>query len=105
MRELEDFIINECFATARRALHTLLRARALTRRLQGVIKGKLDQRRGCLEVHWALGRDIKEGQLQRMLTQLAKWCALCVACVCVLASLWRSQQCGAATKLPGGFTG
>jgi len=37
------------------------------------VKGKLDQQRGCVEVHWALGRDIKPGQLQAMAAQLANW--------------------------------
>jgi hypothetical protein len=43
---------------------------------QGLIKGKLDQRRRCLEVHWAAARDMKPGQLERMQATLAQWCAL-----------------------------
>lgn len=42
--------------------------------LQGLIKGKLDQRKRCLEVHWAAARDMKPGQLARMQATLAQWC-------------------------------
>ena len=41
---------------------------------QGLIKGKLDQRKRCLEVHWAAARDMKPGQLARMQATLAQWC-------------------------------
>ena len=43
--------------------------------LQGLIKGKLDQRKRCLEVHWAAARDMKPGQLARMQATLAQWYA------------------------------
>ena len=42
---------------------------------QGLIKGKLDQRKRCLEVHWAAARDMKPGQLARMQATLAQWYA------------------------------
>ena len=54
LRELEDFIINECFS-------------------RELVKGKLDQQRRALEVHWALGRDLAPGALQTMVAQLAAW--------------------------------
>ncbi len=57
VRGLEDFLIAECFGTARRGTALpLLTWRALTRRIiapQGLIKGKLDQRRRCLEARGA----------------------------------------------------
>ena len=40
---------------------------------QGLLKGKLDQRKRCLEVHWAAARDMKPGQLARMQATLAQW--------------------------------
>lgn len=53
VRELEDLII-ECI-------------------YQGVIKGKLDQKHKQLEVDFAIGRDIRPGQLQQMMNVLAAW--------------------------------
>ncbi|KAM0833759.1 hypothetical protein ACQ4PT_064072 [Festuca glaucescens] len=44
VRELEDFLINECMYS-------------------GIVKGKLDQLRRCFEVQFAAGRDLTPGQL------------------------------------------
>ena len=56
-------------------------ARLLSFALQGLIKGKLDQRKRCLEVHWAAARDMKPGQLARMQATLAQWYASVVRTV------------------------
>jgi len=53
VRELEDLII-ECI-------------------YQGVIKGKLDQKHKQLEVDFAIGRDIRPGQIVQMMSILAAW--------------------------------
>mmetsp|Transcript_32846 Transcript_32846/g.52633 ORF Transcript_32846/g.52633 Transcript_32846/m.52633 type:complete len:260 (-) Transcript_32846:76-855(-) len=54
VRELEDLLINECMAT-------------------GLVRGKLDQRERCFEVHNAVGRDIKPGQLKNLIATLSDW--------------------------------
>lgn len=54
VRELEDLLINECMAT-------------------GLVRGKLDQRRRCFEVHNAVGRDLRPGQLTSIIATLADW--------------------------------
>ncbi|TXG51197.1 hypothetical protein EZV62_023721 [Acer yangbiense] len=48
VRELEDFLINECMYV-------------------GIVKGKLDQLRRCFEVQFAAGRDLRCGQLESMI--------------------------------------
>jgi len=53
VRELEDLII-ECI-------------------YQGVVKGKLDQKQKQLEIDFAIGRDIRPGQLLQMMNVLAAW--------------------------------
>jgi len=53
VRELEDLII-ECI-------------------YQGVIKGKLDQKQKQLEIDFAIGRDIRPGQVAQMMNILAAW--------------------------------
>jgi len=53
VRELEDLIIDCIY--------------------QGVIKGKLDQKFKQLEVDFAIGRDIKPGQVAQMMNILAAW--------------------------------
>eukprot|EP00026_Physarum_polycephalum_P007940 Phypoly_transcript_08012.p1 GENE.Phypoly_transcript_08012~~Phypoly_transcript_08012.p1 ORF type:complete len:284 (+),score=33.51 Phypoly_transcript_08012:62-853(+) len=53
VRELEDLII-ECI-------------------YQGVIRGKLDQKQKQLEIDFAIGRDIRPGQLLQMMNVLAAW--------------------------------
>ena len=54
VRELEDFLINECISP-------------------GLARGKLDQRRACFEVHQAIGRDIRPGQLPELIATLDAW--------------------------------
>ncbi|KAH9300288.1 hypothetical protein KI387_011871, partial [Taxus chinensis] len=54
VRELEDFLINECMYS-------------------GIVKGKLDQRRRCFEVQFAAGRDLRPGQLDNMMHTLSNW--------------------------------
>ncbi|XP_074263143.1 COP9 signalosome complex subunit 7 isoform X1 [Silene latifolia] len=54
VRELEDFLINECMYA-------------------GIVRGKLDQWRRCFEVQFAAGRDLRPGQLGNMIHTLANW--------------------------------
>ncbi|KAL9434831.1 hypothetical protein AB3S75_021156 [Citrus x aurantiifolia] len=54
VRELEDFLINECMYT-------------------GIVRGKLDQLRRCFEVQFAAGRDLRPGQLGSMIQTLSNW--------------------------------
>ena len=54
VRQLEDLLINDCMYT-------------------GIVRGKLDQQKRCLEVHYAAGRDIRPGQLVKMLATLKSW--------------------------------
>lgn len=54
VRELEDFLINECMYA-------------------GIVRGKLDQLRRCFEVQFAAGRDLRPGQLGNMIKTLADW--------------------------------
>uniref|UniRef100_A0A7S0WJU6 PCI domain-containing protein n=1 Tax=Pyramimonas obovata TaxID=1411642 RepID=A0A7S0WJU6_9CHLO len=54
VRQLEDLLINDCMYT-------------------GIIQGKLDQQQRCLEVHYAIGRDIRPGQLKNMISALSEW--------------------------------
>nr|XP_043624078.1 COP9 signalosome complex subunit 7-like isoform X2 [Erigeron canadensis] len=54
VRELEDFLINECMYV-------------------GIVRGKLDQLRRCFEVQFAAGRDLRPGQLGNMLHTLSDW--------------------------------
>ncbi|KAL6981310.1 COP9 signalosome complex subunit 7 [Sarracenia purpurea var. burkii] len=54
VRELEDFLINECMYV-------------------GIVRGKLDQLRRCLEVQFAAGRDLRPGQLGSMIQTLTNW--------------------------------
>ncbi|KAJ6940111.1 COP9 signalosome complex subunit 7-like isoform X1 [Populus alba x Populus x berolinensis] len=56
VRELEDFLINECMYV-------------------GIVRGKLDQLRRCFEVQFAAGRDLRPGQLGNMLQTLSNWSA------------------------------
>ncbi|CAK9133584.1 unnamed protein product [Ilex paraguariensis] len=52
VRELEDFLINECMYV-------------------GIVRGKLDQLRRCFEVQFAAGRDLRPGQLGSMIHTLS----------------------------------
>ncbi|XP_054791862.1 COP9 signalosome complex subunit 7-like isoform X4 [Prosopis cineraria] len=54
VRELEDFLINECMYA-------------------GIVRGKLDQLRRCVEVQFAAGRDLRPGQLGNMIHTLSNW--------------------------------
>ncbi|XP_008813599.1 COP9 signalosome complex subunit 7-like isoform X1 [Phoenix dactylifera] len=54
VRELEDFLINECMYA-------------------GIVRGKLDQLRRCFEVQFAAGRDLRPEQLNNMIQTLANW--------------------------------
>lgn len=54
VRELEDFLINECMYA-------------------GIVRGKLDQLRRCFEVQFAAGRDLRPGQMETMIHTLANW--------------------------------
>ncbi|XP_062174847.1 COP9 signalosome complex subunit 7 isoform X2 [Alnus glutinosa] len=56
VRELEDFLINECMYA-------------------GIVRGKLDQLRRCFEVQFAAGRDLRPGQLGGMIQTLSNWLA------------------------------
>ncbi|KAG6402738.1 hypothetical protein SASPL_134949 [Salvia splendens] len=56
VRELEDFVINDCMYV-------------------GIVRGKLDQLRRCFKVQFAAGRDIQPGQLGSMTDILANWLA------------------------------
>ncbi|XP_039058015.1 COP9 signalosome complex subunit 7-like [Hibiscus syriacus] len=54
VRELEDFIINECIYA-------------------GIVRGKLDQMRRCFEVQFDAGRDLRPGQLGSMIQTPSNW--------------------------------
>uniref|UniRef100_A0A7R9VU50 PCI domain-containing protein n=1 Tax=Chlamydomonas euryale TaxID=1486919 RepID=A0A7R9VU50_9CHLO len=58
VRELEDFIITECFYTH-------------------VVTGKLDQKQRSLQVLDVIGRDIRQSQLQDLDEGLEKWLSGC----------------------------
>ena len=54
MRELEDFLITDCFYT-------------------GIVRGKLDQKQRCLHVLEVVGRDVPREELGRTMQGLAAW--------------------------------
>ncbi|KAF5744273.1 COP9 signalosome complex subunit 7 isoform X1 [Tripterygium wilfordii] len=54
VRELEDFLINECMYA-------------------GVVRAKLNQLRRCFEIQFAAGRDLRPGQLGSMIETLSNW--------------------------------
>ncbi|KAI3741721.1 hypothetical protein L1987_59395 [Smallanthus sonchifolius] len=54
VRELEDFLINECMYV-------------------GIVRGKLDQLRRCFQVQFAAGRDLRPEQLGSMIHTLSNW--------------------------------
>ena len=54
IRQLEDFVIGECFYA-------------------GIIKGKLDQQQQCLHVYDAISRDIRREELGSILDGLQNW--------------------------------
>ncbi|RUP50334.1 hypothetical protein BC936DRAFT_139594 [Jimgerdemannia flammicorona] len=53
VRELEDLIIDAFY--------------------QDVLKGKLDQRKKQLEIEYAMGRDLRPGQIEDMISVLSEW--------------------------------
>ncbi|KND03258.1 uncharacterized protein SPPG_02310 [Spizellomyces punctatus DAOM BR117] len=53
VRELEDLIIDAIY--------------------QDLIRGKLDQQKKCLDVEYAMGRDLRPGQADRILVVLGAW--------------------------------
>ncbi|KAK8506521.1 hypothetical protein V6N13_016287 [Hibiscus sabdariffa] len=57
VRELEDFLINDCMYA-------------------GLVRGKLDQLRRYFEVQFAAGRDLRPGQLGSMIQTLSNWLAV-----------------------------
>ncbi|GAY43605.1 hypothetical protein CUMW_075780, partial [Citrus unshiu] len=69
VRELEDFLINECMYV-------------------GIVKGKLNQLRRCFEVQFAAGRDLRHGQLENMMQSLTNWflsvCPFNVVCLILI---------------------
>jgi len=54
IRELEDLIIDAIY--------------------QKIILGKLDQKKAALEVEFAIGRDLRPGQIDEMIQILQNWC-------------------------------
>jgi len=54
VRDLEDLVIDCMYA--------------------GLIKGKLDQNEQRFQVDWAMGRDIRPGQVEDMVKVLSAWC-------------------------------
>ncbi|TYI13140.1 hypothetical protein ES332_A08G037600v1 [Gossypium tomentosum] len=56
VRELEDFLINDCMYA-------------------GLVRGKLDQLQRYFEVQFAAGRDLRPGQLGSMIQTLSNWLA------------------------------
>jgi COP9 signalosome complex subunit 7 len=59
VRELEDLIIDAIY--------------------QDIVRGKLDQKAQQFEVEFTMGRDLREGQLQQLLTSLQAW-YVCLYC-------------------------
>lgn len=53
MRELEDLIIDAMY--------------------QDVLRGRLDQKEQQLEVEYTMGRDLRPGQLEKILAALKDW--------------------------------
>mmetsp|Transcript_8923 Transcript_8923/g.15470 ORF Transcript_8923/g.15470 Transcript_8923/m.15470 type:complete len:304 (-) Transcript_8923:359-1270(-) len=56
VRELEDFLITECFYSY-------------------ILKGKLDQKKACLQVHDVVGRDVRQEELLGLEQGLRTWLA------------------------------
>lgn len=54
IRELEDLLITDCFHS-------------------GIIKGKLDQQRQCLEVHESIGRDVRQADIKPIISAVETW--------------------------------
>ncbi|WIA42053.1 hypothetical protein OEZ86_009341 [Tetradesmus obliquus] len=56
VRDLEDFIISDCFYA-------------------GLVTGKLDQRQGCLQVHDVASRDVRPAEARGLADALSNWLA------------------------------
>jgi COP9 signalosome complex subunit 7 len=54
VRELEDLIIDAIYLD--------------------ILKGKLDQKHGQLEVEYTIGRDLEPGKIESVLNTLKDWC-------------------------------
>ena len=54
IRDLEDFLISECFHC-------------------DLVRGKLDQKQRCLFVTHAVARDVQPAQIQTLLQSLLSW--------------------------------
>ncbi|KAK9798162.1 hypothetical protein WJX73_002829 [Symbiochloris irregularis] len=82
IRELEDFVIGECFYA-------------------GIIKGKLDQQKQCLHVHDAISRDIAPAQLHSVLHGLKCWHKQTVDVLTAIEDrkAWTQQETALAEKL------
>ncbi|KAG6435604.1 hypothetical protein SASPL_100478 [Salvia splendens] len=66
VRQLEDFLINDCILITAPSQHSPTHQR-------GIVRGKLDQLRRCFEVQFAAGRDLRPGQLGGMIQTLSNW--------------------------------
>lgn len=56
LRQLEDFLITDCFYA-------------------GLLSGRLDQRQACLQVHDVAGRDVRPSDTQSLADALGNWLA------------------------------
>lgn len=54
--------------------------------MQGLVSGRLDQRRGLLRVKGAIGRDVRLEDVPAMAAKLQQWCV--PACLHVHACDW-----------------
>ncbi|KAA3471493.1 COP9 signalosome complex subunit 7-like isoform X2 [Gossypium australe] len=72
VRELEDFLINDCMYAVR---NMYLQLSELS--FGGLVRGKLDQLRRYFEVQFAAGRDLRPGQLGSMIQTLSNCFWLC----------------------------
>ncbi|KAL4352501.1 hypothetical protein GQ457_06G035150 [Hibiscus cannabinus] len=71
VRELEDFLINECMYAGLGMKGK--RGQGHLPSLRGIVRGKLDQVRRCFEIQFAAGRDLRPGQLGSMIQTLSNW--------------------------------
>ncbi|KAG2320418.1 hypothetical protein Bca52824_013631 [Brassica carinata] len=67
VRQLEDFLINECMYAHDTDFVDKLNI------FHGIVRRKLDQLKRCFEVPFAAGRDLRPGQLGDMLLALSNW--------------------------------
>ncbi|KAJ4848643.1 hypothetical protein Tsubulata_023489 [Turnera subulata] len=76
VRELEDFLIDECIYS-------------------GIVKGKLNQLDRCLQVQFAAGRDPMDGKLESMIKTLDNWMTTSTSLVPLIEEKieWASEMC------------